>query len=37
MRKSEFIQVEGMKKSRGRHKITLIEVLKREISIKKVI
>ena len=37
MRKSELAQVEGMKKSRGRPKITLIEVIKRGMSIKGVI
>ena len=37
IRKSELAQVEGMKKSRGRPKITLIEVIKMEMSIKGVI
>ena len=34
VRKTKLIYVEGMKKSRGRPKITLIEVIKREMSIK---
>ena len=37
IRESELALVEGMKKSRGRPKITLIEVIKREMSIKGVI
>ena len=36
IRKSEFIQVEGKKKGRGRPKITLVEVLKKGMSIKEV-
>ena len=33
IRKSEFIQVEGKKKGRGRPKITLVEVIKKYMSI----
>ncbi len=33
---SELIQVKGMKKDRGRPKITLIEVIKKDMSIKDV-
>ena len=36
MRKSELIQVEGTKKGRGRPKITLIEVVKKDMLIKKI-
>ena len=36
-RKSEFIQVEGKKKGRGRPKITLVEVIKNDMLIKGVI
>ena len=36
MRKSELIEVEIMKKSRERPKITLIEVIKNDMSIKEV-
>jgi hypothetical protein len=36
VRKSELIQVEGTKKGRGRPKITLIEVVKNDMLIKKV-
>ena len=32
--KSELIQIEEMKKGKGRPKITLVEVAKEEISIK---
>ena len=34
--KSELIQAEGTKKDRGRPKITIIEVLKKDMSIKKI-
>ena len=37
IRKSEFIQVEGKKKGRGRPKITLVEVIKNDMLIKGVI
>ena len=37
VRKSELIQVEEMKKSRERPKITLVEVTKKDLSIKEVI
>jgi len=37
VRKSELIQVEEMKKSRERRKITLVEVTKKDLSIKEVI
>ena len=33
LRKSELIQVEGMKKGRGRSKIALVEVIKKDMSI----
>ena len=36
VRKSEFIQVKGTKKGRGRPKITLVEVIKNDMSIKEV-
>jgi hypothetical protein len=36
MRRSELIEVEIMKKSRERPKITLIEVIKNDMSIKEV-
>ena len=36
LRKSELIQVEGMKKGRGRSKIALVEVIKKDMSIWKV-
>ena len=36
IRKSKLIQVKGMKKDRGRPKITLIEVVKKDMSIKDV-
>ena len=36
-RKSEFIQVEGKKKGRGRPKITLVEVIKNDMLINGVI
>ena len=37
IRKSEFIQVEGKKKGRGRPKITLVEVIKKDMPNRKVI
>ena len=37
VRKSELIQVEGTKKGKRRPKITLIEVIKNNMSIKEVI
>ena len=37
VRKSELIQVEGMKKGKGRSIITLIEAMKNELSINEVI
>ena len=37
VRKSELIQVEGTKKGRGRPKITLIKVIKKDMLIKKTI
>lgn len=36
IRKSELIQVEGMKRDIGRPKITLVEVIKKDMSIKDV-
>ena len=36
VKKSEFIQVEGTKKCKRRPKITLVEVIKMEMSIKRV-
>ena len=36
VRKSEFIQVKGTKKGWGRPKITLVEVIKNDMSIKEV-
>ena len=36
IRKSELIQVEGTKKGRGRPKITLVDVVKKDMSIKEV-
>ena len=36
MRKSELIQVKGTQRARGRPKITLVELIKNEISIEKV-
>jgi hypothetical protein len=36
VRKSELIQVEGMKKGRGRPKIALIELVKKDMSIMKI-
>ena len=36
MRKSELIQVKGTQRVRGRPKITLVELIKNEISIEKV-
>ena len=36
VRKSELIQVEVTKKGRGRPKMTLIEVVKKDMSIKEV-
>ena len=36
IRKSELIQVEGMKRDIGRPKITLVEVIKEDMSIKEV-
>jgi len=35
-KKSELVQVEGIKKGRGRPKLTLVEVIKRDLSIKKI-
>ena len=37
MIKSELIQVEGMEKSRGRAKIILVELVKKDMLIKEVI
>ena len=37
VRKSELIQVEGMKKSKGRPNIIFVKVFKKDISIKEVI
>ena len=37
VRKSELIQVEGTRKGRGRPNITLIKVIKKDMSIKKTI
>ena len=37
MRNSEFIQVEEMKKGKGRLKIKLVEVIKNDMLIKKVL
>ncbi len=36
MIKNELIQVEGTKNGRGRHKITIIEVVNNDMSIKEV-
>ena len=36
VRKSELIQVEGMKKGRGRPKIILVQVIKKDMTIKEV-
>ena len=36
MRKNELIQVKGTQRVRGRPKITLVELIKNEISIEKV-
>ena len=36
IRKSELIQVEGMKRGIGKPKITLVEVIKEDMSIKEV-
>ena len=37
VRKTKLIYVEGMKKSRGRPKITLVEVIKKDMPNRKVI
>ena len=37
VRKSELIQVEGMRKSKGRPNIIFVKVFKKDISIKEVI
>ena len=36
MRKSDLIQVERMKRGRARSKITLVEVVKKDMSIREV-
>ena len=37
LRKSELIQVMGMRKYKGRQKLTLVEIVKNDMSIKEVI
>ena len=37
VRNSELIQVEGTKRGRGRQKITLVEVIKKDMSIREII
>ena len=37
VRNSELIQVEGTKRGRGRQKITLVEVIKKDMSIRELI
>jgi len=36
VRKSDLVQVGGMKNNRGRQKITLVEVVKKDMPIRKV-